>query len=397
MKKGRSLHVSSKCTLTNPFHDDKEDENNSNLRFRFITTNNDHTLIMAATNKGYRVYNTSTYDLMSRVDDIQEMIIGDIEQAFVLSNSSVVIFRGTKNNSSFPRNQLVIWDDYLKRKIGLIILKQKIIEFSVLKHILFILTPDKILIFNLHSLKFITKIEKVPNTNKKVIYYYNEIKKEFIVGFIRDKKPHIISLFRMKSEKINQQIQKKTKTIVTPFIEINHLSISQNKELLVASSKSGSTLHFYNFDTFTLDYCIYLGNGLFNSLYYLFDKTGQYLFVLFMNIIGKNKEIFIFEPQQEENTFKCNCGQSNLDQTDLTDLSINSIFAQVNSEREITQEKEILLLKSLSKKIFHVDMKNEDELIYYTNDGLVNSLNFQLSTFNSKTYYNEQTSNLKEK
>ena len=134
---------------------DKEDENNSNLRFRFITTNNDHTLIIAATNKGYRVYNTSTYDLMSRVDDIQEMIIGDIEQAFVLSNSSVVIFRGTKNNSSFPRNQLVIWDDYLKRKIGLIILKQKIIEFSVLKHILFILTPDKILIFNLHSFKFI--------------------------------------------------------------------------------------------------------------------------------------------------------------------------------------------------------------------------------------------------
>ena len=73
-------------------------------------------------------------------------------------------------------------------------------------------------------------------------------------------------------------------------------------------------------------------------------------------------------------------------------------FSRISFDKpEITQEKEILLLKSLSKKIFHVDMKNEDELIYYTNDGLVNSLNFQLSTFNSKTYYNEQTSNLKEK
>lgn len=398
MKKGRSLHFSSRCVLSNPFLNDKEDKNDNNLRFHSITTNNNNTLLIAATNKGYRVYSTTTYNLMSRVDDIQEMIIGDIEQAFVLSNSSVVIFRGTKNNLSFPSSQLVIWDDHLKRKIGLILLKQKIIEFFVLKHILFIVTLDKILIFNLHSLKFITKIEKIAKNNK-IMYYYSDSKKEFIVGFIKDKTQEI-SLFRMKSERLEQTIYKNIKVIATPFTQINHLSISQNKEFLVAASKGGSTLHFYNLDTFILEYCIYLGNGIFNSLYYLFDNTGQYLFVFFMNVLGQNKEIFIFDPEQDKNKFKCNCCQSSLEQTDITDLtglSINSIFSQVSSEREITQEKEIILLKNLSQKILYVTMKKEDELVYFTNDGLVNTLNFRLSTFNSKTYYTEQSSNLNEK
>lgn len=400
MKKGRSLHYSSRCVLSNPFLNDNEDKSETNLCFHSITTNNNNTLLIAATNRGYRVYSTTTYNLMSRVDDIQEMIIGDIEQAFVLSNSSVVVFRGTKNNLSFPRSQLVIWDDHLKRKIALILLKQKIYEFFVLKHILFILTLDKILIFNLHSLKYITKIEKVPNNNNKIIYYYSDKKKEFIVGFIKDKAPQEIILFRMKSERLDKKIYKSTKSIVTPFTQINHLSISQKNEFLVAASKGGTTLHFYNLDTYILEYCIYLGNGIFNSLYYLFDKTGQYLFVFFMNVLGQNKEIFIFDPQQEKSKFKCTCCQSSLvqtDNTDLTDLSINSIFSQINSEREITQEKEIIILKNLSQKILYVNMIKEDELIYLTSDGLVNSVNLQLSAFNSKTYYTEQSISLNEK
>ena len=348
------------------------------IHIHWIETNNDNTIIITATNKGYRVYDTASYNLVSKVNDVQEFVIGDIEQASVLANSSVVLFRGAKNNLSFPPNQLVIWDDYLKRKIGLIMLKENVVIFKVLKHLLFVTTVNKVLIFNLNSMKFITKIDIVKATRHTIGFSYLNETKEFIVAYIKKGKEKFVQLYRMKSQREKTKFYKRNHVIKTHFLEIKKFDFCINKQLIVISSKNGNTLHFYDLITLTLKQCIFLGNGFFNTLFYLFDPYTKMLLIFFLNSVDKSKELFLYD-FDDYISYKCSCSEREEEVGTKGDfLSMNGIFNRIDSESEITNEKATFILDNKANKVFEPRMKEENELIYYSSDGMVNSVKFEI-------------------
>lgn len=81
--------------------------------------------------------------------------------------SHIVVFNGNHDNKLFPKNQLVIWDDYGKKKLGVIILTENIVDFRVSKTLIYITVPEKILIFELMTLQYLGVLEDVDlNMNK---------------------------------------------------------------------------------------------------------------------------------------------------------------------------------------------------------------------------------------
>ena len=90
---------------------------NQNLIVNHIELNINKNLLVIATNNGYRIIDSNTYSIVSLVDNYQDLI-GDLSKALTFFSSRYVFFVGSDNNCSFPRNQLIVWDDYYKIKAG---------------------------------------------------------------------------------------------------------------------------------------------------------------------------------------------------------------------------------------------------------------------------------------
>lgn len=83
-------------------------------------------------------------------------------------SSSIILFIGTEENLSFPPTQLVVWDDSKKFKLGLIILKQKIIDIRTTKNVLYLMVAHKILLYEMVTLNYICTLEDVDFNIHKV-------------------------------------------------------------------------------------------------------------------------------------------------------------------------------------------------------------------------------------
>ena len=84
---------------------------------------------------------------------------GNLKKAVPFYLSQLIAFNGSDDNAAFPSTQLIIWDDCNKKKLGLIIMKENIIDFRISKSLIYIILPSKILIFELLTLQYIGILE----------------------------------------------------------------------------------------------------------------------------------------------------------------------------------------------------------------------------------------------
>ena len=150
------------------------------LEIKRIEFNANKSLITFATNTGFRVYDSKTFKLLSSLDGNQEMI-GPITKASVLYLSSIICFLGSDHNNYYKSNQVFFWNDTIKRTIGLIDFHERVFNFFLTKYMIFFSLWNKIYIFELKSLKYIYKINRVDidenlisiqenyNSNKRII------------------------------------------------------------------------------------------------------------------------------------------------------------------------------------------------------------------------------------
>ena len=110
--------------------------------------------------------------------------------------SKIVAFVGSENNDSFTSDQFVLWDDMRKVKIGMIILKNKISDFKLTKDAVFLLTGNKILMFEMCSLKFVNAIEDVqPDLNKTSFTVLNNM---IVLAYSSLSNPSMIKINKCK-------------------------------------------------------------------------------------------------------------------------------------------------------------------------------------------------------
>jgi len=162
--------------------------------------NEDNTLICFATDKGYKIFESYNLKRVSEEDEFQELI-GDILIAIPFYESNIVIFVGSDKNLNFPSNQVVIWDDVKRKKLGIIILKEKIYSVQVHKEAIYVQIFNKILAFEFTTLKYLftlidvnclssDKLLTSHNINQVVLAYQSSLRLyQFKIAKRRNIKP----------------------------------------------------------------------------------------------------------------------------------------------------------------------------------------------------------------
>lgn len=116
--------------------------------------NEDNTLISLATDKGYKIFESYNLKQVSEDDEIIELL-GDLQIAIPFYESNLVFFVGSDSNLNFPSTQVVIWDDVKRKKIGIIMLKERIYALKVHREAIYVQVFNKIIAFELKSLNYL--------------------------------------------------------------------------------------------------------------------------------------------------------------------------------------------------------------------------------------------------
>jgi hypothetical protein len=147
-------------SLQSVIDDKKEKESKVDYIINGMFFNQNNTLVSLATNKGYKIFESFNLKQVSEDDEINELI-GDLKISIPFYESNIIHFVGSNNNQSFPSTQMITWDDNKKKKLGIIILKDKIYSIKVQKEAIYIQIFNKILIFDLKNLNYLFSITDV--------------------------------------------------------------------------------------------------------------------------------------------------------------------------------------------------------------------------------------------
>lgn len=268
--------------------------------------------MIVACNSGYRIYHRTTFALLSKVDDYQQLI-GSLAKATLYFNSKVVIFVGSESNNSFPPFQLIVWNDDRKAKLGLLIFKEQIIDFYLGKRLLFISISNKVLIFDFPSLAYIKTVHDIASNKHQIISIKQHPHKEYqdyvLMAKVGSKNFNIINVFQYKSMS-NSQKHSETKQDITihAFDFIKLLLIDPVSNMMTVCSNYGNKIHLYKNNSaqnqFTFFTCIYLGNNIFEISNFCFDIKNKYIaFVI------DSQEIILYKLNKLKQI--CNCKNHN--------------------------------------------------------------------------------------
>lgn len=346
------------------------------LQVKHCEFNYDKSLIIFATNYGYRVFETEHFKLVSKIDNVQEMI-GQLTKASILYNSKLICFLGDTQNLSFPKTQLVFWDESKQKKLGILILKENIDTFYLTKNVIITITKNKILLFELATLKFITKIDNIVTDENLFTYLDNN---PLTLGYVSSEYSNlnIISLIKFKIDNSQRKVVSRNRIgVITQFEKIKYIKFPiMNDEVIVCCSQYENKIHVYStFDNLLL-YCIYLGQAIISlSNLYLDNKIKFLLFVV------DNEEMHLYKLKGNQEKYACDC-KKHLD-SDVKNTrkgSTNSFFGGLISKMfDDTSEQYLTLNLNENQRnlyLVEIDNVNKNYITLVNNEGKVNSIIF---------------------
>ena len=131
--------------------------------------NQDNSLLCIATDKGFQIFDSYNFVQLSVEDEYQDLI-GPLKLAIPFYESHLVMLVGKNEFSTFPNSHLILWDDIKKLKIGVIILKEKIIDAKIFKEAIYIMITNKILIFGTRNLNFLYSINDIDHSRTQNLF-----------------------------------------------------------------------------------------------------------------------------------------------------------------------------------------------------------------------------------
>lgn len=289
------------------------------VKVNCIRYNQDLSLLIVATSKGYKIFSSSNFKELGENTDIINNF-GDIHVAELYYSSKLVFLLPSKFNKDYTNNEIIIFDDYFQKQIAsLKTKKEKIQSFSVSKNLISIITMKEIIVLELKSLKTIEVIEDIAFNDK--ILSFNPMD---YLAYTKsaDRKTLYIETFKNDNGKItSRKIQKIDTTF--DFIQILHFSPDGGQIAVV--SIFGNKLHIYKTQTGQLKNCIFLGPKI-QSLDRIFFSEKKPNYLLFI----KNDKMFniykLGKAKDKEQFQKCICNIDNDDDlvNRLTELDLKN-------------------------------------------------------------------------
>ena len=281
--------------------------NENPLEILYLSFNQDTSCISIGSESGFKIVNTCPFlDLYFR--DMK----GGIGIVEMLNNTNILALVGGGKKPKYPVNEFILWDEEKGDKIGRIKLKQKILNVKLKEKKIYIVTSEKIYVFNF-DLNLIDALESknplglISLCYKEDIVAYPDRK---IQGYIRiknyDKKKNCIlsahntplSFIQLNQEGTLISTSSLKGTIVRIYNIINGLLVKE-----VRRGKEGSFINYISFEP-TNKYLAVFSDRKTIHLFFLNNANGN-------NEENQNKKSKIISEEEEE---KKNDGEiSNID------------------------------------------------------------------------------------
>ena len=279
--------------------------NENPLKVNSIRYNQDYSLLVIATSKGYKIFSSLTYkSLEEKNEEINNF--DDIHVADTYYSSSIVILLPSKFNKNYKNNEIIFFDDYFKKKIASFKLKNEyIMNFYTCKNLIIIITINKLIIIELISLKVIDIIEDIAYNDK--ILSFNSSNNSIAYTKAIDRKTLYINIY--KDEK-NFITSRKSIKINTNFDFIQIFQFSPSGKYIVVSSIFGNKIHIYNTADGNLKNCFFLGPKIqtFERIFFSEKKPNYLLFIK----NDKNLNVYkLGKYKDKEINYKCICNLDN--------------------------------------------------------------------------------------
>ena len=279
--------------------------NENPLKVNSIRYNQDYSLLVIATSKGYKIFSSLTYkSLEENNEEINNF--DDIHVADTYYSSSIVLLLPSKFNKNYQNNEIIFFDDYFKKKIASFKLKNEyIMNFYTCKNLIIIITINKLIIIELISLKVIDIIEDIAYNDK--ILSFNSSNNSIAYTKAIDRKTLYINIY--KDEK-NIITSRKSIKINTNFDFIQIFQFSPSGKYIVVSSIFGNKIHIYNTADGNLKNCFFLGPKIqtFERIFFSEKKPNYLLFIK----NDKNLNVYkLGKYKDKEINYKCICNLDN--------------------------------------------------------------------------------------
>ena len=279
--------------------------NENPLKVNSIRYNQDYSLLVIATSKGYKIFSSLTYKSLEEKNEEMNNF-DDIHVADTYYSSSIVLLLPSKFNKNYQNNEIIFFDDYFKKKIASFKLKNEyIMNFYTCKNLIIIITINKLIIIELISLKVIDIIEDIAYNDK--ILSFNSSNNSIAYTKAIDRKTLYINIY--KDEK-NFITSRKSIKINTNFDFIQIFQFSPSGKYIVVSSIFGNKIHIDNTADGNLKNCFFLGPKIqtFERIFFSEKKPNYLLFIK----NDKNLNVYkLGKYKDKEINYKCICNLDN--------------------------------------------------------------------------------------
>ena len=207
-----------------------ESINNNEELINYYNFNEDSSCILLGTKNGFRIILCEPYD-----DHYEYNLQSGIGMIEMYKSSNILALIGCENDSKFPENKLIIWDDNKKEIVKELRLISKIRMIKIIKDILFIVNDIKIYILDFPTLSLYQSFE-IYSFKKELISFHVNI--DIKIAYLKNSESICI-------EKIKKNKKQKTllcnKENSMPFI---YIQFNTKGNILAAALKED--IYLYN-------------------------------------------------------------------------------------------------------------------------------------------------------
>lgn len=240
------------------------------LNVNRISYSFDKYLLIISTNFGYQIYSAETHKMISSNNQL-----GSLSFATTYFRSYMIFFTGEERNAAYPPNNFYIYDDSTREIMGKIALKESINNSFVSKNIIFLFVKDNLFLFEIKTLKFITKISNLYYSKNSLTFSKTD---ENLFSFVIKDESSIIKI--MKYEFTNDSLSLYSSEIKTNFKFVQALSISPDQNFIIVTAFLGNKIHIYSIAHSQLIYCLYTGSLPIKMQCISLDVLNSFLLIL---------------------------------------------------------------------------------------------------------------------
>lgn len=124
-----------------------------------VSWNQDYGCFAAGTSHGFRIYNCNPFKETFRRD----LKTGGFKIIEMLFRCNILALVGTKVNTQYPPNNVIIWDDFQSRCIGEFSFRSEVRAVKLRRDRVVVVLEHKIYVYNFMDLKLLHQIETFAN------------------------------------------------------------------------------------------------------------------------------------------------------------------------------------------------------------------------------------------